>query len=222
MKGRFHGAKHSVMSPNTQFARIVETVSYESANQNSPYVQSVTANQFDRVVNLMSNYRYYRIVDVAVEFRPLQNFAQVGISGENLTNFFSIMNTNGLEPTYFNPAWLRSQGAKPRLFNKPITIKYKPKILIEGVNGVDNTATGTVSKSALTWLPTYRNGLPTTINSDIEYWGLMYEFENTIYPHLTSTVAEVFITVVAEFKEPYDPLPANPGDGVAVVNIGRV
>jgi len=213
-KGRFHGVKHSNMAVNAgQFARVVDTIQLANEFTNTPYSINTKASQFDRVSALFNVYKYYRIVEIQHEWRPLANMSQVNahdLSGA-LSNMFALTNTSGIQPLYFNPTWLQAQGCKPRLFNKSINIKYKPKTLIATNNSLAGTDTATTAQSCLKWLPTQRNTSgATSVNSDVEYYGLLYEFEHNTPGAFT--IGEVWTTIVCEFKEPFDVLPQPPGE----------
>lgn len=162
-------------------------------------------------MKVAQNYRFYRIVEIKHEFRPYHNISAVsGTDTFALPNMYYVINRNGEAPNSFNKEYLLAQGAKPVLFNRPLTIKYKPKTMLQGAIG---TAMLNMS-SCMRWLPTYQlDGL--TPNFGVVFYGMAFIIQDNNGGG--GSLGELHTTFVVEYKEP---VALAPEPGTPTIQLG--
>lgn len=121
-------------------------------------------SQFPRAGTVAACYKWYKPVSVTWEFTPYFTVYQSGSSLAQATcpTFYSYMNRtqDGAQPASIQDqlSYVLSTGAKPRMFNKKITMKYRPNwcspglISIGQANGIVNEITQQGLKCQYDWL----------------------------------------------------------------------
>ena len=193
----------------SQMATITESYEYLPLAVNSLTNCVFQLSQFPRASTVAACYKWYKPLSVTWEFTPYFNTFQAGSTGYTATcpTFYSYMNRtqDGNEPIGAPQqlAYVLSTGAKPRMFNKKMVIKYRPNWCSPGLASVGvNPVTGAVQafrqqglKCEYAWLAS-PNQVPKGISGSV-YAVLPQALE---LPLLNPTVAEFDPTPLANLQ----------------------
>lgn len=213
-------AVHRNLNPYTQnYCTIVETI--------SPSVPSIPANvalfsqtttsgagagglflsDTIRALNVAPFFQWYRIAEVEWIYSPFWTTFQEETVGAALTpsvpQLYFIMNRSGSfaqSATGINT--FIEQGAKPRPWDKPFTVKYKPNtVAVSSINynPVGGSQVTMISEAFNKWFPTYDN-------SNLDAFNVPF-FGHMIYIRqddggVAGNIGRVDIKVRVEFKQP--------------------
>jgi len=137
-----------------QNANITESFEFAAIQVNELTSCVFQLSQFPRASVVASCYKWYKPVSVTWEYTPYFTNYQAGsvtsVSQATCPTFYSYMNRtqDGAAPTSPQQQlnFILSTGAKPRMFNKKIVMKYRPNWCSPGLMSVGvNTQTSTLT-----------------------------------------------------------------------------
>lgn len=217
-----------VGGPNT--CRISQTLPTVTVNANTPYRISVGGITGDRVKAVCEQFALYRIAKVVFKYKPLYDtYAPSAPAGTPSANFIGTVPNLYWKMNRFAdnpPAWaledLKDMGAKPfRLDDKPVTISYKPNILLSSESGGSDS--GQIKMTP--WLNTDDSSETQAFNpSTTEHYGHFYYVECGQVNDSTELVAATLdVTIYYEFKNPrVEWTPASQGSKLSINPIAHL
>lgn len=175
---------------------------------NTPYelVQSIGTSH-PRCLALCGAYEQYRITKATYRFLPrATDFA----AGSPPPYIYIHKMKSGIAPTNFDANWLESMGARPRLFNRAITVSFKPQVADGIINDISGGAIlpSNIGVKSFTspWLATHdlSSTPPEAVPaiSSTEHYGLLVfvaQQGNTS----NAPICEMTGGITAQFRKPY-------------------
>lgn len=158
-------------------ASVTESFEFAPVAVNSITQCVFQLSQFPRASTVAGCYKWYKPVSVTWEFTPYFTVYQAGTGTAQATapTFYTYMNRtqDGAQPLSIQDqlSFMLSTGAKPRMFNKKITMKYRPNWCSPGLisvgiaNGIVNEMTQQGLKCQYDWLASpnaVQKAIPTT------------------------------------------------------------
>jgi len=196
-----------VGGPNT--CRISQTLPTVSIVANTPYRISVGGITGERALAVCEQFALYRISRVVFKYKPFfDTFTPSAVAGTPANNFIGTvpnlywkMNRFADNPPAWNVDDIKAMGSKPiRFDDKPITVSYKPNILLASASGGSDS--GQVKMTP--WLNTDESTETANfVPSDTEHYGHFYYVECGQINNSTSlTCGTLDVTIYYEFKNP--------------------
>jgi len=208
-RGKFGNPRAMAPSANN-YAKIVETINYETVNPNTMYGNLITLADTTRALAMAANFQWYRITAVEWKYKPLFNTFQDSISttvsSPSKPEFYSIMNRNGNFPAN-TLLELKEQGAIARSFARNLNIKYKPNtLLLASIANTDGTTVANANELKFNaWLPCSQTVAisPSSDWTAIPYYGHQFYIDQEIPTQAANPeIASLEARVVIEFKGP--------------------
>lgn len=221
-----------------QYGKVSETYVAADLNCNSAYAFSHVLSTFStRAVPITQHYQFYRLKSITWDLQPKYPLGLGTPSGAPAANnvgrpmrLYWFMNRQGLLDSGSLAAsplnWFVEQGCKPKPFGNSMSssarIKYRPS-LTDSINQLGPITPGVQTPmTAITpifnkWINRFYSDPATAYdvdNDNVEWQGVMFYIDDYNNSGDTATaVAEVRITAVWEFKNPYTPN-YNPGQSL--------
>lgn len=209
-----------VGGPNT--CRISQTLSTISVLPNTPYRISVGGITGDRARAVCEQFALYRIAKIVYRYKPnadtfVSNAGFIGGNGAvTVPNLYWKMNRFADNPPAWNVQDLKDMGAKLfRFDDKPITISYKPNILMSSESGGSDS--GQIKMTP--WLNTDDSSETQAFApSTTEHYGHFYWVDCATNGDGSAAVGTLDVTIYYEFKNPrVEWTPVGQG-GLATIN----
>jgi hypothetical protein len=217
-KKRKAGIPRSV-NPRYQVATVVETLDPGvSFLENAAAFQNIQLQSFKRCIAMSNLYEQYRIEEVKFTYSPLYNtFQEASTAAPSVPIFYHCMDRlQSLNPSTTTLSDLVQMGAQRRVFQKPVTVKYRPNTMIStGVSGTVTPGFPGVEVFQINgadygrWFPCVTQNItqpgqntPNTLSSHIQQYNghwTYFEQQNAIAVTPCATVA---ITIRVSFKNP--------------------
>lgn len=193
-----------VGGPNT--CRLSQTLTTLNILPNTPYRISVGGITGDRARAVCEQFALYRIAKVVFRYKPnadtfVSNAGFIGGNGAvTVPNLYWKMNRFADNPAAWAVQDLKDMGAKPfRFDDKPITISYKPNILLSSESGGSDSGQVKITP----WLNTDDSSETSTFApSTTEHYGHFYYVECATNGDGSAAVGTLDVTVYYEFKNP--------------------
>jgi len=218
------------LNPRHQVATVVETLDPGvSFLENVPAFQNIQLQSFKRCIAMSNLYEQFRIEEVKYTYSPLYNtFQEASVNAPSVPILYHVMDRlQSLNPSTTTLSDLVQMGAQRRVFQKPISIKYRPNTMIStGVSGTVTPGFPGVEVFQINgadygrWFPCATQNItqpgqntPNTLSAHIQQYNghwTYFEQSNAIAVTPCATVA---ITIRVSFKNPLvNETPASPQD----------
>lgn len=167
----------------------------DAAGVQATFRVNSTLGDLPNFTELASLYDEFRITDVSVRIVP--RYTDPTTTGQNDTNMLVLgwfLDHNAASSATYDIAegpWLERAGYRSTIFDKEVTVKFKPRPLQLNVNGA---VAGTMSYKYQPWL--------STGDTSVYHYGAafrLYSPYSTV--SFTSAMAAVYITVKADFRQ---------------------
>lgn len=158
--------RKSIMNPQKDLARIVETFEVVTMNSNTPYHASFSINDFDRATSVAGQFQFYRADKVEYIYEAAYNTFQEG-NPYVKPYMLETMNRIG-EEMVMTKEVLERRGAVPRAFASTIKRVYKPNTLLGQIADKSITQAediGIQGQANFSWSPAYNVWQPSEILS---------------------------------------------------------
>lgn len=130
---------------------------------------------YERASTVARGYQFYRITGITLSFKPNLDTFAIG-SGQTKPYLYYLIDKSGAVPSNISLEGMKKMGAKPIAFDeKPITIKWKPSVLLAGADAAGSVASSKYMISP--WLSTTAapgTPGPTTVFSNIDHLGVYF------------------------------------------------
>lgn len=179
---------------------------------NTPYLDiEQNLRDYARASSIASNYQMFRIRQVKYTFKPRYDTFAASTTGDNgIPHLYYMVDRAGALPTNTGILQLKAMGAKPHRFDdKPIIVKYKPGVQLQGDAGTGFTGVGTKPMIS-PWLNTNQQpDQPNWVASVTNHLGLYWYLEANNLAGDGTYEYDCSVEVQFEFKKASFPSPVS-------------
>lgn len=202
-----------------EMASCSEVYSITGMTSNTPLADmEQNLRDYPRASSIASNYQLYKILQVKYTFKPRYDTFAASTTGDNgIPHLYYMIDKAGALPTNTSIVQLKAMGAKPHRFDdKPIVVKWKPGIQLEGDAGAAFTGVGT--KPIISpWLNTNQEpDQPNWTASITNHMGLYWYLEANNLAGDGTYEYDADVEVQFQFKKPLFPTTEGQPEAVRV------